>query len=342
MTLKRAITLFLWLIAAVFIYLSLAEALNVPGQSKYKSLPEVKKQVQESEVENSRATNPLRKASENKRPWLSDSFLDMEQLVWPPFDDQLGILKWPQADGTRSPTDTTGIVTGMYAGCALSCPPTLTEKDCEGSQEYKCHIGILYGIVQEIKVKGPGKFFKYEWPNIVIQKYPNATIGSVITVSVFTVSVRKEPKATFRGVCSGKSVVQCGGCTCAGILPSIYASSATIAPGGSISLTVDSNGYACPPYTWAVSGTGYALSSNTTENDLETIQLTSAAGGCGVEYDAVATVTVTDNCGVTDTAKIRNTGGQWETVALCYQCPSGCRTSCGDKNSTCSGIIEYD
>jgi len=44
-TLKRSITITLWLIAAVFWYLSLAEGFNNPNQSKYKSLAKKSKDL---------------------------------------------------------------------------------------------------------------------------------------------------------------------------------------------------------------------------------------------------------------------------------------------------------
>jgi hypothetical protein len=60
--------------------------------------------------------------------------------------------------------------------------------------------------------------------------------------------------------------------------PKIKSSSDTIAAGGSITAWVDSTYLACPPYQWSVSGTGYSLDKSTTQNDLETVTLSSAAG----------------------------------------------------------------
>lgn len=69
------------------------------------------------------------------------------------------------------------------------------------------------------------------------------------------------------------------------------------------------------PFQWSVSGLGYTLDAEeTTERQNG---LTCAAGTCGVDYDAVATITVTDACGGDVTADIRNTAGGWvlnETV----------------------------
>ena len=65
---------------------------------------------------------------------------------------------------------------------------------------------------------------------------------------------------------------------CSGAIPTIHTSSSTIAPGGSITLYVDSGELALPPYSWSVLGTGYSLDKSTTNNDLEEVTLTSASG----------------------------------------------------------------
>jgi hypothetical protein len=87
----------------------------------------------------------------------------------------------------------------------------------------------------------------------------------------------------------------------------------TILPGGSISVYVL---YGCPPFTWAVSGTGYSIGQTQTEG--RSNQLNCAAGTCGVNFDAFAKVTVTDSCGGAVTGTIRNTAGQWILDAEYY------------------------
>ena len=73
---------------------------------------------------------------------------------------------------------------------------------------------------------------------------------------------------------------------------------------------VDSDGKACPPYNWSVSGTGFHFNSAsgptaaTTNADLETLQLWADDTACGT-----ATITVTDNCEGTDTDYVRCTTG---------------------------------
>jgi len=111
--------------------------------------------------------------------------------------------------------------------------------------------------------------------------------------------------------------------------PIIYASDDEIAPEGTITLYVDSGGTACPPYQWSVSGEGYTIQDDDgdqeTDNDLETVTLTAptSSGTCGVDYDIVAAVTVTDNCGQTDEVDIRNTAGRWKREQGILICEAG-------------------
>jgi len=85
-----------------------------------------------------------------------------------------------------------------------------------------------------------------------------------------------------------------------------------IGSGDSVNLWVDSGGAACPPYTWSTSSAGWSLDSSTTGDDLETVTLIlieTPGKTCGTDFDVYSTVTVTDNCGVTDDITIRYSGG---------------------------------
>lgn len=70
------------------------------------------------------------------------------------------------------------------------------------------------------------------------------------------------------------------------------------------------------PFTWEVSGNGYTL----TEINERQYSLSCNTGcTCGNENGqagAVATVTVTDDCGETDSIVIRNTSGRWDNPTL--------------------------
>jgi len=91
----------------------------------------------------------------------------------------------------------------------------------------------------------------------------------------------------------------------------------TIAAGGSASIYV-LNG--CGPYTYAVSGTGYTWNSNglttlVSNNLNEQLDCATDAGGaCGVDYDAVATIQVTDACDTEVNHSLRNTDPHFDWV----------------------------
>ena len=121
-------------------------------------------------------------------------------------------------------------------------------------------------------------------------------------------------------------------CECSDIIPTIYDNDADdlIPSAGSVNLWVNSGGLACPPYTWTVSGTGWSLNKNVTENDLEivTLSLINTTGKtCGTHYSVYCTVTVTDNCGKTDDIIFRYSGGKWGSlvtvVSGCYHISNG-------------------
>jgi hypothetical protein len=94
-----------------------------------------------------------------------------------------------------------------------------------------------------------------------------------------------------------------------------------IAPSYPVSLHLQLNGVACPTYTWSTSSIGYRLSATTTTKSSEKVTLTQYINGtCGTDFDAAAIVTVTDQCGNSDTIVIWNSAGQWtiDTIATTY------------------------
>lgn len=89
----------------------------------------------------------------------------------------------------------------------------------------------------------------------------------------------------------------------------------------------------CGPYSYSVSGLGYTISGSGV-----TGTLISAAGACGVDYGAVATVTAQDVCGSSASCKIRNTGGKWVDKGGPYvRC-----TYSGSDCLSCSHIACFD
>lgn len=119
------------LIALFFLLfvISLSYGLQLPNRGKYKRLPDRMRQVEESDVENSRAEDPTRKASENKRPWQSSDFLEMEDYVWPDFGRWPDWeLRFPSLDGYGDQgvrSNANYDYTWYYdKGCILNCPVT--------------------------------------------------------------------------------------------------------------------------------------------------------------------------------------------------------------------------
>lgn len=106
-------------------------------------------------------------------------------------------------------------------------------------------------------------------------------------------------------VCIACADVKCCNCAAPPSAFSIVSYDSTIAPGGTAYVTVTGG---CEPYTFSVSGLGYTIASS---KAIGTV--TSADGTCGVNYGAVATVTIKDVCGTSKTCKIRNAGGGWLT-----------------------------
>ncbi len=224
--------------------------------SDEESLADFLRKAVESDIEPSRSTKSGRKASENKRPWLSDSFLDMEVgEITPPYDIGPWNFELPPLGSRPStgyyPNDIYVVAGG---GCIL-CGPNRV--DCE--KEYIVRFCILHGIVVKVTVDGPVAYWEQKGTTgvvkIVIQPYPNSTIGTKITVNAWTKALIKSDKPD--GFCKHVAkIAYCGACECLGFTPDIDSSADTIAAGGSITLWVDSGGLACPPYNWSVSGNG--------------------------------------------------------------------------------------
>jgi hypothetical protein len=104
-----------------------------------------------------------------------------------------------------------------------------------------------------------------------------------------------------------------------------------IAQNGSITVYV-LNG--CGPYNWSVTGTGFSLASAVTSVLSNTLSASGSA--CGT-----ATVTITDECGTTVTAKIRCTSGSWVLKSgTCGLSGSGTYVSLG-AGGACANRRDY-
>lgn len=140
----------------------------------------------------------------------------------------------------------------------------------------------------------------------------------------YALTFKKRLQNTLDDFCNdADATTACSSGDCSGFDFDADNTPATIDPGGWIYVYLAES---CGPYTWEVSGTGYSLTYNQTEDGINI--LTAASGTCGVDIDAFATITVTDLCGNTATAIIRSTGGQWvytgrksgQSFSTCYSC----------------------
>ena len=268
-------------LTTIFFIAFTCAAFQFPTAGEYEHVTDFRGKVQESEVENSWTENPTRKASENKRPWDNESFLDMEGYVSPGFDDWAmpefaDFNPWDVAPAPLYGTDDIFLPIWHMAGCGFSKLIKIT--DCY--TEHRFNFRYIHGVVVEWGITGPvsyGQIVIGAMPSyILFHPLPNATEGSEICVFAHTRSLKG---GEIDGECHTCTKVYCEECECGGTEPDInWNGDPEIAAGGTKNLWVDSLGDACPPYTWQVSGTGYSLNTYTTENDLETVTLSCAAG----------------------------------------------------------------
>ena len=136
-------------------------------------------------------------------------------------------------------------------------------------------------------------------PDIIIKPYENAEYGSIITIRVYTKLIKND--MLFDGWCEKKVELSCG---CRDVIPDIYATgdAVTMGPSESLNMWVNSLNfpdlYAVPPFAWSLTGgVGFSLSKTETNDEYEVNVLSTDAAPSGT----TAIVTVTDNCGISDT-----------------------------------------
>jgi len=136
-------------------------------------------------------------------------------------------------------------------------------------------------------------------PDIIIKPYEDAPYDSEITITVYTKLIQDNGMA-YDGWCQKKIRVWCG---CRNAVPDIYATGDAVTMGASESLNMWVNSldypniYAVPPFKWSLSGgVGFSLSKSETNDEYEVNALSTDAAPSGT-----ATITVTDNCDVSDT-----------------------------------------
>lgn len=258
---------------------------RLPGVTEFKDINSFMNQPQE---EYSWSSSPRRKASEDKKPWIGKGNLwNLEQTPYP--QEQLAdydhpafpIWDWDFPDETDwglagDPWD--GPQEAFFVCPMADCPSTINCGEC-----WSWHVPTG-DEVENVSANGYAVLSISETNNIITlcaksdvdtNPVPN---GSQIDLSFDLV------RAGYAGLPAHCEkiiyTIGCELCKCIGYEPDIYASAETIDPGGTVDLWVDSDGNACPPYTWSLSSgsTGYVLSSYVTEDDLEITTLTSASG----------------------------------------------------------------
>ena len=166
---------------------------------------------------------------------------------------------------------------------------------------------------------------------------PNQKDGNKIRITVNTSPLDGHGKG---GVCTKEITVNCEGCECLGYEPAVHPDGSTIARSGTLSMWVENDGLACPPYTWSVTAGGggcaggLTLSKTTTEADYEYNTLIASASA-----DGYATVTATDTCGVSSSATVKVTGGTADWVFTQHANNSGGYGS--DSSGYCGKAEDY-
>jgi hypothetical protein len=309
-----------WL-AIILIFLC-AVGWKLPGaEEEMSDLHDWANQVQERDIEGSRVENPSRKASEDKWTGLNafpgdplpDDLLDMENTVWPPFDDSpWDDDDWDYAEYPDPEDPHTGSWWDIPGGAFRVCPGGGGIVEC--GECYSWDVGIPSGdIINSVTdISGAGHIEYYNHDEIVFCIDDNAVDGQVFDLCYNAIPVAGAKSYPAYECCS-TWIIDCG-CKCVGAEPQIYAESLTISDPGNIWLYVgaDLDVFPCPPFTWSVSGTGFHFYSDTGPTTAITMELSEKVylyadnTACGT-----ATVTVTDWCGEQSIAYILSADGLW-------------------------------
>ena len=261
----------------------------------------------------------LQKHSELMRPWEHDDFPEMEHYYPTPLGG------WPDTILENrtvefSPSGGGCIISGFgplycdgyieFHAAVHQCPPGVGQLSCIGLQQWSVVSTDPSGLVDrtEFNPSWVRPFRVYpatEWP-----AWPDASMAK-ITVEM-TDAVGNVCRETISVFCRSKDC--CTGPTYVVMTLDAANTDDTIDDSTPATVTVKDG---CPPYTWAVSGTGFSIVPDGASTSLSAV--VSAASGCGV-----ATVTVTDACNTTITKKIRHTSGVWS--AQTTGCPTGERS----------------
>jgi hypothetical protein len=235
------------------------------------------------------------KESEFEKPYLDEDYrkmhFDFPTPDWPPFPG----FSMPEIPGPSEKASACAIVCYEPLDCdePIWCHPSIW---CGGDLDCTlCHWeveGAALGYSVHQMTKG------WTWG---IDVWLDATLVESDGKALIKICM-KDPCGN---ICCHESEIDC----CVPEVPLTFddANTAdTIAPNGTITISVLGG---TPPFIWTTTSTGYTFT--TTITSVRQNNLTSDSGTCGVDYDAVASLKITDACGVEVTTKIRNTGGEW-------------------------------
>lgn len=255
----------------------------------------------------------LKRQSEFKKPYLEDDYQEMEYWYpYPPFDFNFG---WPSFnwddDGNIVNEGWVDVHTDDYP-----CPTYLIGQgiihECDREYSYRIPPSSSRGF-SNVKLIGPSKddceLIRYNRTTAYIKCNADST-GSRFPKIIICYDLEGVPKTRTDCTCTFEVINSCSLCNCLSTPAQSFVdagTSDTIAPGGIAALTIIDG---CPPYTYSTSSNGYTITNLVTNDTINSVSCV-PAGVCGVDFDPVLTVQVTDSCGSSVTKDIRNTAGQW-------------------------------
>jgi len=251
--------------------------------------------------------------SEFEKPYLSDSYEEMQHYQPPPFPNfawpNWPEMQYPEFSGPM-PDQPGGWIGSYIVGCSLTCTPSII-RDCDAGIEFCCTLNPAWQPVDKIIIQGPatltrnGKKAKETGDKICFTLDSDAKDGDTIKIVIITKPREADGRS---GSCVGSFKVACSKCDCETADAFTYddaTSDDTIdrPNGGGETATIAITG-GCPRYSWSVAGTGFSLTNATTTGLTNTLNADATA--CGS-----ATITITDDCGTVATGYVRCTTGGW-------------------------------
>jgi hypothetical protein len=280
----------------------------------------------------------LKRQSEFKKPYLEDDYQEMEYWYpYPPWDFNFG---WPSFNWD----DDGNIVNEGWVDYHTDnnpCPPFLQGfgiiYTCDKEYIYRLPVSSS-GFVSRWELLGEAasdcEIISHNKKQVKIKCQKDSSGARFPKLIICYDLEGYKKKINQKCICTFDVINGCDFCKCISTAAPNFVeegTSDTIAPNGVAALTIIDG---CPPYTWSTSNNGYTITNPTTENLINTVSCV-PAGVCGVDFDPVLTVQVTDVCGSSSTVDIRNTAGSWGAAT------NGCILSLPADSCTGNDSIGY-